>query len=66
MSPCTRLIDEVLKSRTIHEYDEKFSIKLKGYKSVEDYYKRAGCIDYIEKIKIPVLFINSKDDPVIE
>lgn len=59
-------VDDVLKSKTIKEYDEKFSIKLRGYKSIEDFYNKAGCVNLIDKIKVPILFINSLDDPVIE
>ena len=65
-SSANTYLDEVLKSKTIKEYDEKFSIKLSGHKTVDEYYRDASCIDLVEKVKIPVLTINSLDDPVIE
>lgn len=60
------LADEVLQAKTLQEYDEKFNLKLGKFKSLDEYYEAAGCVDYIPKVKIPTLFINSLEDPVIE
>ena len=46
-------------------YDEEFSSKLYGYKSADDYYRSISAIRVFDKINIPLLCINSKDDGLI-
>ena len=46
-------------------YDEEFSSKLYGYKSADDYYRNISAIRVFDKINIPLLCINSKDDGLI-
>lgn len=58
-------VDEILASKTIREYDERFSIKLNGY-TLEEYYAKAGCENYVKDVKIPMLCVNSLDDPISE
>lgn len=43
-------------------YDEEFSRKLFGYKSADDYYRSVSALREFDKINIPLLCINSKDD----
>lgn len=47
------------------EFDKVFTSKLHGFDSVEDFYHAISCKYNIDGIKVPVLCINSKDDPVI-
>jgi len=53
----------VYKSRTIRDFDERFTSKLFGYESTDDYYHDA-CIDRkVHDIKVPLLCLNAADDP---
>lgn len=42
------------------------SRRLFGYQSVNEYYDKNSSINCIQNIKVPALFINSKDDPIID
>jgi predicted alpha/beta-fold hydrolase len=42
------------------------SVPLFGYKDLESYYKENSCVHVLDKVKVPALFINSKDDPIID
>ncbi|KAL4476789.1 hypothetical protein ABPG72_010626 [Tetrahymena utriculariae] len=57
--------DELLLAKTCRELDNKFTSKLLGYRTADEYYKNISSIHYIDQIKIPVLFIQSKDDPIL-
>ncbi|ESN91195.1 hypothetical protein HELRODRAFT_182167 [Helobdella robusta] len=55
--------DHLRKSHTISDFDERFTCKVFGYNEKVEYYKEA-CIDNkISDIKIPLLALNSIDDP---
>lgn len=34
--------------------------------TLAEYHKRAGCEPYVEDVKVPMLCVNSLDDPVSE
>jgi uncharacterized protein len=36
-----------------------------GWKDVNDYYTKAACYHRIPGIKVPSLFMNARDDPII-
>ncbi|KAL1123579.1 hypothetical protein AAG570_002655 [Ranatra chinensis] len=63
MEPGPYAIDDVLKSKTIREFDSKFTVKQFGFKDVDDYYSRATLHDKIHKITVPVLCLSAADDP---
>ena len=50
---------------SIIDYDTVFTVKMFGYKSIEEYYDKASCTHQIKNIKIPTLFLSALDDPII-
>lgn len=56
-------IEHILKSRSIREFDERFTAKQFGYKSGEHYYIDASIHNKIHSLRIPVLTLNAADDP---
>ncbi|XP_065218687.1 phospholipase ABHD3 [Planococcus citri] len=56
-------IEEVIASKTVREFDAKFTSKQFGYESVEDYYNDATLHNKLANIKTPVLCLNAADDP---
>ncbi|XP_043276395.1 phospholipase ABHD3 isoform X2 [Venturia canescens] len=56
-------IRNVLKSRTVREFDANFTAKQFGYKDVEDYYSSATLHDKLHLIQVPLLCLNAADDP---
>lgn len=58
-------LNEMEKLENTFEFDEKFTfIVHPQYKVHKDYYDLISCIDFIDKIRIPVFFLHSKDDPI--
>jgi len=56
--------EHILSCRTVQEFDERFTIILGGWKTVEEYYDCASSDQFLKFIRIPVLFINAEDDPL--
>jgi predicted alpha/beta-fold hydrolase len=44
------------------DIESEFTVKIHKFKDLEDYYTQTSSIKDLEKIKIPSLFINAKDD----
>ncbi len=53
------------KIRTLKEYDDRYTSVLHGFSDSDDYYKRASSKPYLKEIRVPVLVINSLDDPFL-
>ncbi|KAK3087790.1 hypothetical protein FSP39_010605, partial [Pinctada imbricata] len=56
-------MEDVLQSTTIREFDTRFTSKMFGYSSCEEYYKDACLHDKIHSLKVPVLVLSAEDDP---
>lgn len=56
-------IDHVMKSKTIREFDTRFTALQFGYGTVENYYKAACLHDKLDRIKVPLLCLSAADDP---
>jgi len=50
---------------TLLELDEEYTRKLHGFKTVPEMYRNWSCYNYWENITVPIVFINSIDDPII-
>lgn len=58
-------VKNVFKIRTVHEFTEKYTSPLHGFKNANDYYTKSSCKQYLENIKVPSLIVNAKNDPII-
>ncbi|MCF1427920.1 MAG: hydrolase [Shewanella sp.] len=48
---------------SFHQFDNAITAPLHGFHDVDDYYRRASGMPYLEKIRIPTLIIHAGDDP---
>ncbi|XP_035660309.1 phospholipase ABHD3-like [Branchiostoma floridae] len=55
-------VDYTLQSSTVKDFDDRFTIKLFGFDSVRHYYTTASACYKINRVKIPLLSLNSADD----
>jgi len=56
-------LDHVFSSKTIKEFDSRFTAKLFGYKNVNEYYTAARLASRLPNIKVPSLALSAEDDP---
>ncbi|XP_078665991.1 protein ABHD1-like [Branchiostoma floridae x Branchiostoma belcheri] len=55
-------IDYALKSCTIAECDDRFTIKVFGFKSVDHFYTLASACNKVSRVQTPLLSLNAADD----
>lgn len=58
-------LDELKSSKIIRHVDEALTRKMFAYDCVEDYYFDASSFRRLAHIKVPLLLMNSADDPVV-
>ena len=58
-------INKALNASTSYEFDGIFSTKMHGITNVDDYYSDISCMNELNDVRIPLLCINSLDDPII-
>lgn len=57
-------LDQVVKSRTVREFDASFTAKQFGYENVIAYYNEASLHTKIPLMKVPTLCLSAADDPM--
>ena len=50
---------------TLVELDEAYTRRILGCKDLEQFYQRSSCAHVLDKINIPMIFVNSTDDPIV-
>jgi len=50
---------------TLCEVDDIYTRKLAGYSSLDEFYKKSSCVTYWHNIKVPMVFVNALDDPIV-
>ncbi|XP_069703018.1 phospholipase ABHD3-like [Periplaneta americana] len=57
-------MQEILKSKTVRDFDSSYTAKQFGYRDANHYYSDASMHDKLHKIEIPLLSLSAGDDPV--
>lgn len=57
-------VDEVMRSSTVAEFDERFYRRIYGYPSADAYYKDNNPVQCMGQVHFPAVLINSLDDPL--
>ncbi|TLU64693.1 hydrolase [Thalassotalea litorea] len=50
---------------SIHEFDQKITAPLNGFKDANDYYEKASGIFVLDRINRPTLILHAQDDPFL-
>jgi len=62
----TRLFaNGLLEPRTIWEFDDRITGPSFGFRGAEHYYSTQSCQNFLERIRVPTLFIQARDDVLV-
>lgn len=56
---------EIVSAATLPELDDAYTRKVHNFHSIKELYAWSSSINYLHNIKTPMVFINSKDDPIV-
>jgi predicted alpha/beta-fold hydrolase len=51
------------RARTLHEFDELVTAPMHGFRDADDYWRRASSAPWLERIAVPTLVLNARNDP---
>jgi predicted alpha/beta-fold hydrolase len=57
--------DRLRAARTLYEFDNLFTAPLHGFRDTEDYWLRASAKPHLQRIRIPALVLNARNDPFV-
>lgn len=57
-------VEAVRNSVYLHEFDREITAKVFGYPTVGAYYRDASSTDKLLKVRVPMLVVHAKDDPI--
>ena len=58
-------VDRLPRSRSVREFDHRFTAPLHGFDGAEDYYQQSSSKQYLAQINYPSLLISARDDPFL-
>lgn len=57
-------VEQIRKGSYLFEFDRDLTAKVFGYATVGAYYRDSSSVDNLLKVRIPVLVVHAKDDPI--
>lgn len=58
-------LDHLPKVRTIEDFDDYYTSKIFGFGTAQNYFKTQSANQFLERIRVPALLVQAKDDPLI-
>ncbi|XP_013119645.1 monoacylglycerol lipase ABHD2-B isoform X2 [Oreochromis niloticus] len=58
-------LNRLYAATSLMQIDDSIMRKFHGYDSLREYYEKESCVHYIHKITVPLLLLNSLDDPLV-
>ncbi|MBI5276905.1 MAG: alpha/beta fold hydrolase [Burkholderiales bacterium] len=52
-------------ARDLYEFDDTFTAPLHGFAGVDDYYARASAKPHLDRVRVPTLVLNARNDPFL-
>jgi predicted alpha/beta-fold hydrolase len=56
---------KVRAARTFREFDDTVTAPLHGYRDADDYWARASSGPWLERVRVPTLMLNARNDPFL-
>ena len=57
--------ERMLAARDLRDFDNLFTAPVHGFKDADDYYTRASAKPHLQRIRIPALVLNARNDPFV-
>ncbi len=54
-----------LSIRTLREFDDLYTAPIHGFRDAMDYWEKSSARQYLDRIRVPVLLLNARDDPFL-
>ncbi len=51
--------------RNIYEFDDRFTARAFGFGTADNYYATQSSNQFLDRIRVPTLLVQAKDDPLI-
>jgi len=58
-------VDRLPEVRTIHDFDDIFTAPAFGFGTADNYYATQSSARFLDRIRVPALLVQAKDDPLI-
>uniref|UniRef100_A0A8C5DHW8 Monoacylglycerol lipase ABHD2 n=1 Tax=Gouania willdenowi TaxID=441366 RepID=A0A8C5DHW8_GOUWI len=58
-------VSRLCAATSLMQIDDSIMRKFHGYNSLGEYYEKESCVHFIHKVTVPLLLLNSSDDPLI-
>ncbi|XP_050529025.1 abhydrolase domain-containing protein 2 isoform X1 [Daktulosphaira vitifoliae] len=56
---------DIISAATLPELDDAYTRKVNNFKNLHEFYEWSSCMYYINNVTTPMVFINTKDDPLV-
>jgi uncharacterized protein len=60
-----QMIKDFPKFKYLDDFTDKYIAPLHGFKDAKDYYEQCSAMHVVDKIRVPTLILNAKNDPVL-
>ena len=57
--------DRLLAARDLYAFDDVFTAPLHGFRDADDYWSRASAKPHLDRLRIPALVLNARNDPFV-
>jgi predicted alpha/beta-fold hydrolase len=64
-APDVYTLEHLPKIKTIEDFDDHYTARLFGFGTAANYFKTQSANQFLERIRVPTLLIQSKDDPLV-
>ncbi|KAG9489142.1 hypothetical protein GDO78_005243 [Eleutherodactylus coqui] len=59
------VLSRLYTATSLMQIDDTVMRKFHGYKSLKEYYEEESCVRYLHNIHVPLMLVNSVDDPLV-
>lgn len=57
--------ERLLAARDLHDFDDVFTAPLHGFRDADDYWRRASARPHLQRVRVPALLVNARNDPFV-